>query len=446
MRIRHLTLAVRVFLLLLVTVLVLQLINVALLLTFPPALEPTYTLRDLRAALAGDADAGRLRTRTVSPTEVRAQEVQFEALRDQLAKELELPPDKLILEFAKGPSPYETRGDKGVFEASNLAPMQAPRHGRVDPTTFTFSGHFKVARQLEDGNWLVVAPADSLRARWQRRALIWLGVTVLLVTPLAYFVASWLSTPIRKFSTAAERLGRNLQEPALVLAGPPEIVSAARTFNEMSQRLRQYVNDRMTMVAAIAHDLRTPLTRLAFRIEGLPSQTRTKAEQDIQEMQAMLTAVLEFIHTIQTDRPRQRQELRSLLTTIADEQADLGHKVIVEDGPDIVLAGDRLGLRSLFTNLIGNAIAYGGGACVRLFREDAQAIVEIDDEGPGLAEDQLEKVFSPFYRVESSRNRETGGIGLGLALVRSVAVAHGGYAWLENRADRGVRARVALPL
>ena len=424
----------------------LQLINVALLLIFPPQLDLSFTLDELRAALDDGIDVGDLRVRTVSPAEVKAQEAQFYALRNQLAERLGLSPAKLVVEFAKMPSPQEVRADKGIFDAANLMPLYAPHSGRVDPGTFAFSGHFKVARQLEDGNWRIVGPVDSVRALWQRRAVVWLGVTVLLAVPLAYLVASWLSTPIRRFSAAAERLGRNLHEPPLVLEGPPEIVSAARTFNEMSRRLSQYVDDRMAMVTAIAHDLRTPLTRLAFRVEGMQGPARAKAEQDIDEMRAMLSAVLEFIRTIQNDRPRQRQELRSLIMTIADEQADLGHQIVVEDGPDIVLAGDRLGLRSLFTNLITNAVAYGGSACVRVFREGRQAIIEIDDEGPGLADDQLEKVFDPFYRVESSRNRETGGIGLGLALVRSVAVAHGGDARLENRLGRGIRARVALPL
>ncbi len=292
----------------------------------------------------------------------------------------------------------------------------------------------------------MISPADSLRALWQQRAIVLLIATVVLSIPLAYFLASWLSIPIRRFGAAAERLGRNLREPPIRTDGPPEIAGAAEAFNRMSKRLSRYVDDRVAMMGAIAHDLRTPLTRLSFRIDSMPEPARTKAEADVDEMRTMLAAVLEFVRALQGDRPRQRQELRSLITSIADDQLDMGKRVNVEDGPDIVLVGDNLGLRSLFTNLIENAIAYGGIASVRLLRQDNQVIVEVDDEGPGLANDELEKVFEPFYRAEPSRNRSTGGMGLGLALVRSVAIAHGGHAWLENRVGKGLRARVALPI
>jgi signal transduction histidine kinase len=443
---RRLPLFVRIFMLLVASVLFIQILNLALVLVFPPGPEPVFAFTEIKAALIGDASAQRMRATELDADEMRPQDPQWAELRDQLAARLDMPPDALIVEFARPEWRHGPRPDKGLFDAARLMPRQAPEGGQVDPETFSFAGHFKVGRRLEDGRWRVVSPADSLRAIWQYRAMIWLAGTVLLSIPCAYLLASWLSAPIRRFGAAAEQLGRNLRAPPLTLDGPVEIVGAAKAFNEMTGRLSRYVDDRVAMMGAIAHDLRTPLTRLSFRLERAPDEMRAKAEADIGEMRAMLAAVLSFVQTMQSDRPRQRQELRSLITSIADDHADMGHDVVVEDGPDIVLEGDDLGLRSLFGNLIENAVAYGGGACIRLWQQGREAIVEVDDNGPGLPFEELERVFEPFYRSEPSRNRQTGGMGLGLALVRSVAVAHGGHAMLENRTERGLRARIALPI
>jgi signal transduction histidine kinase len=446
MDLRRLPLVARIFLLLMTSLLFVQVLNVALLLSFPPKMEPVFTLVEIKAALIDDAPVRRLRVRRMTSAEIRPQEPQLAPLRDQLAARLGIVPDTLNVEFAKPPSAHVPRSDKSVFDASRLLPEAAPRSAHVDPQTFGVSGHFKIGRLLEDGSWRVISPDDSFFAAWHHRALVWLIATTLLAIPAALLLASWLSAPIRQFGAAAERLGRNLAAPPLALDGPAEIVGAARAFNEMKGRLSRYVDDRVAMMGAIAHDLRVPLTRLTFRMEKAPDDLRIKAEADIAEMRQMLAAVLSFVQTLQSDRPRQRQDLRSLIVSIADDQTDIGNDVVVEDGPEIILAGDSIGLRSLFTNLIQNAVAYGGSARVKLRRDGGEAIIEVEDEGPGLPPEDLERAFEPFYRSEPSRNRSTGGIGLGLALVRSVAIAHGGYAMLENRIDRGLRARVALPL
>lgn len=153
--------------------------------------------------------------------------------------------------------------------------------------------------------------------------------------------------PIRHFGEAAERLGRNPRATPLSLDGPAEIREAAEAFNEMTERISRYVDDRVAMMAAIAHDLRTPLTRLSFRLERAPDDIRCKGEADIAEMMGMLAAELAFVQSTQAGRPRRQQELRSLLTSSADDQADMGRDVTVEEGPDIVLVGDDQGLRSL---------------------------------------------------------------------------------------------------
>jgi two-component system OmpR family sensor kinase len=257
-----------------------------------------------------------------------------------------------------------------------------------------------------------------------------------------------LTAPIRAFAEAAERLGRDPQAPALTLEGPAEIGGAARAFNDMQERLRRYVEDRTTMIGAIAHDLRTPLTRLAFRLEaGAPEELRAKAAGDIAEMEAMIAAALAFVRDAGRPAARELLELRSLLESIADDMAATGADVMVESGPAVVIHGDPVGLRRLFSNLIVNAVKYGGGrAWASIRQEGERAIVEVEDDGPGLPHVELDRVFEPFYRAERSRSRETGGIGLGLAVVRAVALAHGGEVSLENRHEGGLRARVILPL
>jgi signal transduction histidine kinase len=454
MLLSRLPLFVKIFILLLTTILVTQILNLVLLVTFPPPAEPLFTFAQVQSALLDGMQVETLESRTVPAAEMKSQDSGLRDLRDRLASEFSLPPDDVIIEFAKSSSDHrkvmpEREGRfsfKKLFDPTKLMPVEAPKSAHIDLQNLSFSGYFKVARSLGNGNWQVISPKDSALSAWRNRAAIWLFGTVLLVAPFAYLLSFWLLNPIRKFTTAAERLGRNPHEPAITLDGPAEVIGAAKAFNEMKSRLNKYVDDRVAMMSAIAHDLRIPLTRLAFRLEKMPDRDRQNAEADIAEMKSMLAAVLSFVQTTQSKRPRQSQDLRSLITSIADDQADIGRDVQVENGADVVVQADDLALKSLFVNLVENAVSYGGRAIVRLWQDDSHAIVEIDDFGPGLPEAELERVFEPFYRSEPSRNRETGGIGLGLALVRSVAVAHGGSATLENRSPQGLRARVVLPL
>jgi len=200
------------------------------------------------------------------------------------------------------------------------------------------------------------------------------------------------------------------------------------------------------MVGAIAHDLRTPLTRLRFRIEGLPDEQRAKISADIDQMEEMISAALNFVRD--TTRPGERTplELSSLLESLCDEMAETGAATEVESGEKVILEGDPMALRRLFSNLLENAVKFGGRARTRVFREEANAVVEIEDDGPGIPPQDTEKVFEPFYRREPSRSRQTGGIGLGLAVVRSIARGHGGDVALVNRSGGGLTARVQLPL
>ncbi|MEG8041531.1 ATP-binding protein [Sphingomonas sp. LR59] len=251
--------------------------------------------------------------------------------------------------------------------------------------------------------------------------------------------------PIGQFTAAVERLGRDPRAEPLTLIGPPEIAEAAIAFNVMQERLNRYVEDRTTLIAAVAHDLRTPLMRLSLRLEKAPEDIRIATEDDIQEMSHRIGAAMAFVRDMTRHVRRQRLDLRSLAESVTDEFADRGDDVVLQIGDPLTIEGDAPSLKALISNLVGNAIKYAGHAEVLLYRDRDTVVIEVQDRGPGMQPDDLIRAFEPFFRAEQSRNRDTGGIGLGLASVRAVARAHGGDATLDMRPEGGLRARITLP-
>jgi signal transduction histidine kinase len=244
---------------------------------------------------------------------------------------------------------------------------------------------------------------------WQRRLLLWFAISFMVVAPVGYLFARRLVAPLAAFVGAAERLGRDPSAPLMRLEGPAEIGRAARAFNDMQVRLKRYVEDRTGMVGAISHDLRTPLSRLRFKLERVDPETRASMLSDVAQMEAMITSVLDFIRDASEPSRRQRADLRVL------------------------------------TNLVDNAIRYGGEARVSLASSADEAVVEIADNGPGLVPEELERVFQPFYRSQPARTLDVGGVGLGLSLSRSIARAHGGDVQLRS-GEPGLVAELRLPL
>ena len=308
-------------------------------------------------------------------------------------------------------------------------------------------GGFRVGVRQLDGQWLVVAPMTTFGIDpWQQRLILVLAISALAVSPLAWWFARRLAAPITALAEGAERLGRDPAAPRLDIRGPAEVTAAVNAFNEMQERLRQYVEDRTGMIGAIAHDLRTPLTRLRFRIEAVPEDVRAKLASDIDQMDAMVSATLAFVRDASRPRERVKLEITSLVETIMDEAAETGADSAAEASARVVVDGDPVALRRLITNLVDNALKFGSTARGRVFTENGMAVVEIVDNGPGIADDQIERAFEPFHRLETSRNRDTGGIGLGLAVVRAIARGHGGDVQLKSRTEGGLRAQVRLPL
>jgi two-component system OmpR family sensor kinase len=308
-------------------------------------------------------------------------------------------------------------------------------------------GEFIAALRRPDGQWLVVRPKpEPFPNEWQRRLLFWLAGCLLLTAPLGYLFARRITAPIGRFARAAETLGRDPSGPLMALSGPAEIGMAAQAFNDMQARLKRYIDDRTAMVGAISHDLRTPLARIRFKLEGAPDEAKRTVLADVEQMEKMIGSVLAFIRDASAGRPRERLDLLSLVECLVDDAAQTGQDVSLDDdSAPVTVEADALGLQRLLGNLLDNAIKYGGRAQVRVFAEDGHGVVEIADEGPGLASVELERVFQPFYRAEAARTLDGGGVGLGLAVARSIARAHGGDVNLASSAA-GLTARVRLPL
>ena len=294
--------------------------------------------------------------------------------------------------------------------------------------------------------WRVVRTPDRpLVSDWQWRWILWFGSSLVLVSALAWVFARRLSRPIRNFAQAADRIGREANAPPVPLEGPAELQVAAQALNGMQARIAEYVRERTAMVAAIAHDLRTPLARIAFRIEGAPEAVRDPVHADIREMTAMIATTLEYAKGVSTQAERADVDLGALLEHLVSAARDMGRPVdLVRRGP-VVVRGDAGALRRLFQNLVDNALAFGGDATVEATSEGEAVVVQVMDRGPGLPQDMLERVFEPFRRNDPSRNRTTGGVGLGLTIARSLARDHGGTLTLANRPGGGLVANVRLP-
>jgi signal transduction histidine kinase len=247
-------------------------------------------------------------------------------------------------------------------------------------------------------------------------------------------------------ATAAEKLGEDINRPPLPETGPSEAQRAARAFNTMQRRLARFIADRTRIFTAMSHDLKTPITRLRLRTEMLEDEAlRAKFDKDLGEMESMVTQTLDFMRDASAQEAVQRVDAMALLESLQTDYQDTGNKVEIEGGTVRPYPGRPLALRRCLTNLVDNAIRYGGRATIRL--EDAAdgLTIRVLDDGPGIPEAALEQAFEPFFRSEASRSRETGGTGLGLGIARNIARAHGGDLVLRNRAEGGLEAILTLP-
>jgi signal transduction histidine kinase len=305
-----------------------------------------------------------------------------------------------------------------------------------------------VAAQLGPDWRIVRTPSRPLIADWQKRMAMVFGLALLALLPLVFLFARHLVKPIRAFADAADRVGRDADAPMVQEDGPAELRIAARAVNAMQSRITEQMKEREAMVAAIAHDLRTPLSRIAFRIESADDALREPIQRDIDQMKSMISATLSFVRGSAKDVPAEPVDLAELVDEIVDSEEHVGRPVkqLGRTEGALTMRGDRVALGRMIQNLVDNAIAYGQRADLSLSRETGSARIVIADRGPGLPAEEVESMFAPFARKERSRNRETGGVGLGLAIARAIARDHGGDIALGPRPGGGMEAVVTLPL
>ena len=436
------SLFVQMFVVMLATVALVQAINFALVLVMPTPAARVDSVARMVTALAAGTDGGgtyvvRLWTRL--PPGPRSE--RDLALTRRFALALNVPTTRLRVRAEGRPSDVGRAFERTLDPAAGVRVGQGVR----DDSDIIF-GPVIVALSLPDGSWRSVRPAGGWIEPWQWQALGWLIGTMAVVVLPAWWLARRLARPMRLFAAAAERLGRDPHAPPVSLSGPSELGEAAAAFNNMQARLNRYVTDRMTMIAAVAHDLRTPLMRMSMRLPAAAPDLRDALQDDIDEMDQRLIAVMALVRDMSQPARRQKTDLRSIAESVVSEMIDSGAKVELCNGARVIIDGDPSALKAMIANLVTNACRYAGSGAVSVSTDVEHIIVEVSDRGPGLPTADLERAFDPFYRGEASRNRDTGGMGLGLASVRAIARAHGGEATLIPRPDGGLIARVILPI
>ncbi|MCV9938979.1 ATP-binding protein [Boseaceae bacterium BT-24-1] len=304
-----------------------------------------------------------------------------------------------------------------------------------------------VSVRLDDGSWVNFSSSAlgaSQHLDWGLTAImICFAVAIVVV---ALLLLSWATRPLRDLAVAAERFSLDQIPQPLPENGPIEVRRAARAFNTMRERIRHLVAERTQAMAAVSHDLRTPITRLRLRSEFLDDDaTRTLIDADLSEMEAMIDSTLDYLRGGTSSEPLRPVDLASVIETIVDEHVDQGHRVSLIGLSSAPVRGGVISLKRAASNIIGNAVKYGQAARVTITEAGDSFSVIVEDEGPGIAEADRERVFQPFVRLEESRGRQTGGSGLGLTIALAIARSHDGSIALENRAEGGLRITLLLP-
>ena len=308
-------------------------------------------------------------------------------------------------------------------------------------------GHYMALLQLTDGSWLAFVPPErSWGLSAQARFAVILGLGLVATLLVAWLATRQLANPLQRFTSAVRRFGGDLQAPPIAIEGPEEIRQAIVAFNTMQAQIQHFIGERTHMLAAISHDLRAPLTRMRLRSVFMEDQElQAKLVRDVEEMQTMINAALAFFREGTQLEQRTAYDLSELLQTIVDDYRDQGIAVGFSGPAHLVHDGRPLATKRVIVNLLENAVKYACDPRIALRREAQRLVIEVSDEGPGIPEAALQRVFDPFFRLEGSRNRDTGGVGLGLSAARASIREQGGELVLRNRSGAGLLARVELP-
>ncbi len=350
-----------------------------------------------------------------------------------------------------GPAPgrpsINQRLDRAVDQARPPGMFRQRGRGRqFRPQNILLFPSSRVAVKAGD-RWLLVRPGPGVGEDWWlQQVILTFALTLAALLLPALWIGYRLARRIGAFAEAADRFGRNPDAPQLPMVGPYELQQAAGAFNRMQARIQRLVSDRTMMMAAVSHDLRTPLARVRFRINELEPATRDAIAEDIRQMDELITQMLAFTRDALPHAERRRFDLSALAQSLVDDLADSGGEVTFQGPEKLTVEGNLAAVRRVLSNLLDNALKYAGHAGVELKVEGDVALAIVEDHGPGVPAGMEEAIFEPFRRLEPSRNRKTGGVGLGLAIARNLARGHGGDIVLEPAAPHGARFVFSLPL
>lgn len=326
----------------------------------------------------------------------------------------------------------------GISEdAAEAHSTQKPPHAHV----------VLISMQLEDKSWINISQVTFTGSRFASRSY-WLSVLIFAIgtVALSVLMAGWLTRPLSDLTVASRKLFARMEQKPVPEAGPREVRELGVAINEMQERIKKLIADRTQTLAAISHDIRTPLTRLRLRLESVEDeQFKRGTESDLNDMEGMIDSTLAFLRGEASDEPAQTFDLVTVLDTITNDLTDIDATASLSGDRNAVVRGRRLALKRVFTNVLENAVRYGGSVRTNVTLKHGLVVVVVEDDGPGIPPEEQERVFSPFYRIESSRSLDTGGHGLGLTVAQTIVRAHGGEIKLQNRSPRGLSVTLSFP-
>ncbi|WOF72571.1 ATP-binding protein [Parvibaculaceae bacterium PLY_AMNH_Bact1] len=374
---------------------------------------------------------------------LHSRSIQFETVRVCRGEKLR-PPER------QSGTAGARRSDNGVGRDGQRAMRPPPPGHRPPPDPRGAPGpgfeSMVMSVHLADGRWINGITGHYPLENMTPRVFLATGGMVLVTVLVVIFFAGRITRPLTSLAEAADQLGRGGHGISLKEEGPTDLRSAIAAFNAMQERLTRMIETQRTMLRSVGHDLRTPLTSLRIRAEAMePEVERIKVIATLDEMKAMIEEILTWAEDASGMEELHRVDLNALLTSLSDDYQDAGQNVIYEEGAAIIVLCRRVSLRRALRNLIDNGLKYGDEVNISLFVDGESVRICIDDKGPGIPDEDLRDVLKPFVRLETSRNKDTGGSGLGLSIAQSIIQAHGAELDLQNRKSGGFRASFKLP-
>ena len=405
--------------------------------------------QSLQTSILRSADSPLVRFRLDDEPAAAAQDNSAMSLLNQIRTILDGPDDRKIYGKLTQITSNAPRNNAHFPEwqtmrgPSDMRPMhRAMRAQQTEPLSLVLS------IELADGRWLnVQSMFHRPSAQWSRTSFFSLLLMIGAIIIVVWIMGRRIVSPMNALAEGAERLGRGMETEPLSVTGPQEIRDTIEAFNRMQTRITRFVADRTQLLGALGHDLRSPLTAMRIRLELLEeSEDSIRLKAMVDEMQTMVEATLEFARSAAQSEPVAQIDVAELLNELVQDIKMSGAEAVLSAENPLSLKVRPTALKRALRNLIDNAIRYGGSVDVKLSQVDNMGQIEFADNGPGLPQDQLDKVFEPYVRLENSRNRNTGGTGLGLAIARTIIQSHGGNVELTNRPQGGLLATVRIPL